>query len=96
MIIPKTFQIFGQTIKIIFKRNLIDKQQAFGIWDYNKNTIYLQSSTRKHILTKEQIESTVIHEVIHACLEHIGETKLSENESFVTGFSNILHQFLKQ
>lgn len=93
MFIPATFELFKQTIKVIYKRDLIDKKGAFGIWDYSKNTIYLQQSTRKYILTKEQIEATFIHEVVHACLDLMGEHKLSDNESFVHSFSNLIHQF---
>lgn len=94
MIIPASFKLYNQTIKVVYKRDLIDKKQAFGLWDYNKNLIQLQQSTRKHKLTKEQIESTFIHEVVHACLDLMGEHKISENEKFVSSFSNLLHQFL--
>ena len=94
--IPKSFKIFNQTIKVIFKKNLIDKQGAFGLWDYNKNTIYLQPSTRKHILTKEQIHSTFLHEASHAILNLMGEDKLSANEKFISSFSNSLHQLIEQ
>lgn len=95
MMIPAEFKLYNQTIKVIYRRDLIDKKQAFGIWDYNKNKIYLQQSTRKHVLTNEQIESTFIHEVIHACLDLMGEHKLSDNEKFVHSFSNLIHQFLE-
>ena len=94
MIIPAKFKLFNQTIKVVYKRDLIDKQNAFGLWVYNRNTIYLQQSTRKHILTSEQIEQTFIHEATHACLDLMGEHKLSENEKFVSTFSNLIHQFI--
>jgi len=95
MLIPARFKLFNQTIKVVYSRTLIDKQQAFGMWDEKKNTIYLQQSTRKHKLTREQIESTFCHEVTHACLDLMGEHKLSENERFVSGFSQLIHQFIE-
>ncbi len=94
--IPKTFKLFNQTIKVIFKRNLIDKEECFGYWDYKKNTIFLQKSTRKHILNKEQIEQTFIHEACHSFLDLMGEHKLSENEKFVSTLSNLIHQFIEE
>lgn len=94
MIIPKTFKLFNQTIKVKLLKTLIDKEKAFGIWDYNKNIIYLQESTRKHKINKEQIESTFIHEAVHASLDLMGEHELSENEKFVHTFGNLLHQFI--
>jgi hypothetical protein len=94
MTIPKEFKLFNQTIKVIYKKNLIDSQGAFGVWDYSRNKIYLQPSTRKHILTKEQIDATFLHEVTYACLDLMGEHKMSGNEKFVHSFSNLLHQFI--
>jgi hypothetical protein len=72
----------------------MEKKGAFGLWDYNKNTITLQQSTRKNSLTKEQIESTFIHEATHACLDHMGYHELSQDEKFVSGFSNLIYQFI--
>lgn len=94
--IPKSFKLFNQTIKVIYKTNLLDKEHAFGVWAYNKNTIYLQKSTRKHKLTNEQIYQTVCHELIHACLDLLGYHKLSDDEKLVSGLSNLLDQFMQQ
>jgi len=96
MIIPESFRLFNQTIKVIFKRDLIDKKQAFGLWDYNRNTIYLQQSTRKHPLNKEQIDNTFIHEATHAMLNMIGEYDLSNNEKLVHTLSSLIHQFIEE
>ena len=96
MKIPKEFKLFHQTIKIVFKRNLIDTKQAFGLWNYNKSTIYLQQSTRRNILTKEQIENTFIHEATHAMLNVMGETKMSTNETFVHTLSSLIQQLIEQ
>ncbi len=96
MVIPKSFKLYNQTIKVIYSRTLIDKHQAYGLWLPLKNTIYLQQSTRKYKLTKEQIESCFYHETLHACLDLMGEEKLSSNERLVSGLSQLLHQFIEQ
>lgn len=96
MIIPARFKLFGNTIKVVYKRDLIDKKEAFGLWDYNRGTIYLQQSIRKHPLTKEQIENTFIHEATHAMLNLMGEEDLSANEKFVHTLSSLIHQFITE
>ncbi len=96
MVIPAEFQLFNQTIKVKYSRTLIDKKGAFGTWDLSKNKIYLQQSTRKHPLTKEQINSCFLHEFTHAALDLMGEDELSSNEKFVCNFSNLIHQMIEQ
>lgn len=94
MIIPASFKLFNQSIRVIFKRDLIDKEGAFGMWDLNKNKIYLQQSTRKYPLTKEQIELTLIHEASHAFMDLSGYHALSKNEKFISTLSSLIHQFI--
>lgn len=94
--IPNEIKLFNQTVKVILKSDLIDKHEAFGMWDYKTNKIYLQKSTRKYKLTNEQISSTLIHEICHAILDLMGESKLSENEKFISSLSNLIHQFIVQ
>lgn len=94
MIIPASFKLFNQTIKVKYCRTLIEKEGAFGMWYYTKNLIKLQQSTRKNPLTKEQIEQTFIHEATHAMLDHMGYHELSQDEKFVSGFSNLIYQFI--
>lgn len=96
MVIPSEFKLFNQKIKVIYKRNLIDTHSAFGIWDYNRSRIYLQQSTRKYILTKEQVENTFIHEATHAMLSLMGESVLSDNETLVHTLSSLIHQFITE
>lgn len=96
MVIKSEYKIFGQTIKIAFSRTLIKRQQAFGIWEYNKNRIVLQQSTREYPLTKEQINSTLVHEMTHCFLDLMGEQELSGNEKLVHTLGNLIHQFIEQ
>jgi len=94
MVIPREFKLFNQTIKVKYSRTLLDKKQAYGLWEFSKNKITLQQSTRKYKLTTEQLDQTFLHEVTHACLDHLGYTELSEDEKFVNSFSNLIHQFI--
>jgi hypothetical protein len=96
MIIPREFKLFGQTIKVKYSRTLMDKKNAFGLCDYNKNTITLQQSTRKNILTREQIEQTFLHEVLHMMTYKLGYPDLSDNETFIDSFAHLLHQVVIQ
>ncbi len=96
MIIPARFKLFNQTIKVIYKRNLIDTKEAIGICDFNKNTIYLQQSTRQHILTKEQIHQCFFHELFHMVLYLLSYKELSEDEALMDRLGMAMHQIIEQ
>lgn len=96
MYIPHEFKLFNQTIKVVYSRTLMDKEGFFAKWDYNKNKVILQQSTRKRPLTKEQIEGNLIHEATHAFLNMIGHDELSQDEVFVSSLSGLIHQFIMQ
>ncbi len=92
--IPKSFKLFNQTIKVIYRTNLLDKHDCFGMWDELKNVIYLQKSTRKYKLNKEQIFSTFCHEYLHCCLDLLGYHKISSDEKFVSSLSHLIDQLI--
>ena len=96
MYIPSQIKLFNQTIKVVYSRTLMDRYGYFAMWEYRKNKITLQQSTRKHPLTKEQIESSLVHEVTHSFLDLLGHDKLSKDEVFVSSLSNLIHQFFLQ
>ena len=96
MFIPSEIVLFNQTIKIKYSRTLMYKHNMFASWEYAKNEIILQQSTRKCPLTPEQIEQSLIHELVHAALDLMGHDKLSSDEVFVCSMSNLIHQFIGQ
>lgn len=96
MYVPSTVKLFDQTIKIKYRRNLLKKYGVFGSWDYTKNEILIQQSTRTNPLTKEQISQTLTHELFHACLDMAGYDILSGDEKFVCTISNLIHQIIPQ
>jgi predicted xylose isomerase-like sugar epimerase len=94
--IPKEILLFNQRIKIIKSRTLLQKKGLFGDCQFNKNKIYIQVSTRKHQISKEQIKQTLTHEVFHMILYHTGYHHLMNNEPFVSNVSNLIHQYIEQ
>ncbi len=96
MIIPARFKIFNQTIKVVYKRNLLDAKGFVGEWDGSRNTIYLQQSTRKYPRTKEQIEQTFFHELFHCILATLSYENLSEDEPLVDRLGMAMHQIFEQ
>lgn len=96
MKIPKEFELLGQKIKVKYRKTLIDKEEAYGIWIHDENTILLQQSTTKYPLSEDQIMQTFFHELLHACCDLAGYDKISSDERFINSVASILHQFIKQ
>lgn len=91
MRIPRTFKLFGETIKVVFKSNLKYKELDLnGFCDPDNNKIYLRTN-----LEKQYLEATFYHELTHMLFLKIDENKLSANEKLISCFSGLLNQFLK-
>ena len=90
--IPKKFNVFGESHKVKLLKK-VDKGESLGDWNPANNTIRLEkaSSTRN----QDQVEQTLIHELVHVCLDHLGYEHLSNDEKFVDAFSKAWHQILK-
>lgn len=93
--IPKSFKIFGQTIKVQMVKTLVSDEEAVGLWLANENKIKLQKSSEKYPIKEENIEQTFYHELTHCILDKIGHNELSSNEEFVERFAQALHQVVK-
>jgi len=95
MKIPKSIQLFGQTIKTVYKDNLIDEDDSVGLACYRQLEIRLQSVDAKgRIRPASSQEQWYCHELVHFILEGMGEHKLRRDERFVDLFGNLLHQAL--
>ena len=81
------------TVEVDNKRG--DDREAYGSTYNDESKIILQEKTLGYKRTKEAIEQTLYHEVVHAILDTMGEHELSSNEKFVQQFSLLLHQFEK-
>ena len=94
MKIPKSYKLFGHTVKIKKCKNLINEHEAIGRYIYLTNTIELQTKTKITDITESQIGHTFCHEVIHSWLTALNEHELNANEKFVDQMGGLLHQFL--
>jgi hypothetical protein len=89
--IPKKFQLCGQTIKVGFVKNLADKEiGVHGLASFATGEILIEKN-----LTREIQESTFFHEMVHYMLWVLNEHKINKNEAFVQSFGGCLHQYMK-
>lgn len=86
--IPKQFKIFGHkyTIKQVPS---IKNGTAYALHDFDNKQILLEDT-----LTKTKTEEYLLHEILHAILEHNGYEALSQDEVFIERISRGLHQVL--
>lgn len=92
MNIPSEFKLFGNTIMVIENPELHEVTGAMGQADYLQDLIMLQPNTDSFSASKEQLEETFLHEMIHHILWKIERDDLSDDERFVGLFSKALHQ----
>jgi len=87
--IPKSFELLGHTIKVVWKETPRNEagDKCDGLWDINKLTIFLDS---KQLPTMKR--HSFWHEVGHAILDLCGYTQLSENEDLVDTLGGALAQ----
>lgn len=93
MDIPKSFQLHGQTIDVVYDKQLTNGTDARGMSRFRENRIQLQPSTDSVPTPATMQEQTFCHELIHYLLFH-AESKLNEDEKFVNLMGNLLHQAL--
>ena len=93
--IPKSFQLFGETITVEHRADHGQEKGGIGTAQYKQNKILLQKSTEGDYVEETLMENTYIHELLHFCLEDMGRVKLNDDEEFVTILSGLLHQAFK-
>ncbi|KKK65556.1 hypothetical protein LCGC14_2972980, partial [marine sediment metagenome] len=65
-----------------------------GFTDYISNKITLASKEARRTISKDEIDITFIHEVIHFILQKTKYPDLNNDEQFVTLMARALHQVL--
>ena len=60
------------------------------------NEIRLRKIIAGRGIDEDKLFETYTHEVVHTILNKIGYQELSDNEAFVTSFSSVLVQVIKQ
>lgn len=94
MIFPNSFEIFGQTFTVVLKKNLIKKHGALGRCNSEKGWIQIQDPEYTDV-SREVLEQTFFHELMHAILDSIGQEELSANENLVDLMGSCMYQAIK-
>lgn len=93
--IPKTFKLFGHTIRVARNKKMdteLDARGWIGMSEFTKNRIGLhRSETEFH---PEVLEQTFWHEAVHMLLDKLNYTELSRDEDFVNRVSEAIYQIL--
>lgn len=98
MNIPNRFQLYGQTIEVQLKKDVLYSCDAYGLAEYRKNVISLQEPSDSCEVPREMLEQTFYHELVHFILDRMGgklAEELRDNEEFVDRFGSLLHQVIK-
>lgn len=90
--IPYRFRLFGHRINVNLVDDLIQKEDARGIYQQRFKLIKLQNDCPGYAMQRTNIEQTYLHEVVHAILGELGYSKLTDDEQFVDQFASCLHQ----
>lgn len=94
----KSFKLGGHTIKIQYKKSVIDPQTGeliLGLTEPLQNKIQVAVEWNGSSLSEEAIEHTTWHEIVHFILTIMSEGELNGNEKFVDSFGSYLHQIDK-
>jgi len=90
--IPKTIKIGGiqYTVNIAEHRNADNGDILMGEVTYVDANIYLNEKLQSDVM-----EQTLIHEIVHVILRHMGRKDLNEDEYFVDALALNLYQVFK-
>jgi len=95
MKIPKEIYLHGQTIKIVYRKDILHEDDSVGLAVYRKNEIQLLDIKAEGLGRKQtKQEEWFCHELVHFILDQMEEKDLCGNEKFVGLFGNLLHQAL--
>lgn len=88
--VPTAVTIGKRKIKVeLCDQVFVGTEECRGAFDYEAGRIAVakQAATRQH--------NTLWHEIVHAILYDMGESKLNHRESFVSGFADRLEQAIR-
>lgn len=90
-VIPNKFNLAGHTYKVELKKNILTTDSEYG--SLNEVTHVMQLQAPDPIPTT-RVESTFLHELLHAIFYELGENELDKNERLIDSVANLLHQAL--
>jgi len=88
--VPKIITIGKTKIKVeLYDSVFVGRDECRGAYNYSNHTISIakQAASRQH--------NTLWHEIVHAILYDMGESKLNAKETFVSGFADRLEQAIR-
>lgn len=88
-------RIMNKDIAVVLDESLNWKEDAVGLSQYRFNRISLQPNINGTTRQKQDLDNTILHEIVHVMLDCLGKTELRSNEEFVESFSNLMHQVLR-
>jgi len=97
MRVPKRFKLYAQTIEVSYDTKACIESDCYGLTIFNRNKILLKPGTKEEPRSKQQIEKTFYHELIHWILffstpAHDKEFDLYRDEGLVDTIANLLQQ----
>ena len=93
--VPKSFQLYGQTINVTFDNQECMKENASGLAHYDRNLIVLaDKDPNQNKLPDDTIQHVFWHEALHHILHKSGYKKLAYDEAFIDRISGLIHQTL--
>lgn len=92
MKIPKSFKLFGTTIRVSFDNDYCNSKSVYGEENYSQSKITLSTTHGVEKLSNDKIMDTFYHEKVHAILAAMHERELNDNEKFVDVFAKLLRQ----
>jgi hypothetical protein len=66
-----------------------------GKFIFPEGKIYLANEYNGYVCSRDYMETSFFHELTHGILDYMGKHELSNDEEFVEGFANMLHQYMK-
>lgn len=93
--IPKYFGLYGYTIEVIDREDLIIDYGFTGLADYKEQHLYIQKALPLYTIKRSAMEKTFFHELVHFCLALSGYEKISCDETLVDCLGRCLHQAFK-
>ena len=92
MQIPDIIRIGSIEYEVEDKEMLVlGGQQCYGMIDFEASKIYLDTS----LTSKQRVETTLLHEVVHGLLYHRSLKEEAQNEVLVDEIAVALHQLIK-
>ena len=96
MKIPRSFQVMGQTISVVFDDNKCHLNDCVGLAEWHLGLITLSRTTKEgDKINHQNIEAIFYHELIHIIHDACGVMLSSEvtiDERYITQIGALLHQ----